>query len=349
MKEVSHPCVPPISHAHGGGLPVSLNPQASEFIPSKKGESPGRASATPARAPAAPAPAAAAAITASAAVVATTRKVSSSRQDCRRDPLAPAGKLSKERRSSAGEKHIRHHDGVERPPSRNGELHVLHGATAVVNDSATTAVTMRAVVGTRVNSTRIHSSSTRSGSTRCANSVTSANASLGTDARSVALEKPERKRAGRNSHRNKHGSSEGVVPKKAGGGGTHQGRRNGGPGWIMGGNGGISPPCSAYSSSTPPTTLVAAATVPQRRPSSSSCGRRRSAASRCVYRRISWWPRGTSIAEALRRIGYAPSRVSSFGFVYVRPSGIVATCFDAIHPRVFFLKYEMIYTYWYVV
>ncbi|CAM9579531.1 unnamed protein product, partial [Laminaria digitata] len=255
MKEGTHPRVPPVSHARGGSLPASLNPQASEFIPSGTSESAGNAAA--------------------AATAATARRAPLPHQDYRRlDAPAPssATKLSRKRSTTAGEKNSRQHGGAGRREglSRNGDIRALHGvaAAAATKESATT---MRVALGTT--STRAHS--TRARSTRSSSS----SASLGANA-NAALEKPERRRGGGRSAstRNKQGSSEGVVAKQASGGRTREGRNA--PGGMMGGYDGDSP-WSVHSSatSTPTAAAMASAAMPHRRPSSSAIDRRRAVAS----------------------------------------------------------------------
>lgn len=253
MKEGTPPCVPLVSHARDGSLQASLNPQASEFVPSGTSVSAGRAAAS------------------SVSATATARRASAlSHQDCRLDAPAPPAKQSR-KRSIAGDRNSRQHGRVGRREgaSRNGDIRAVHGSAA--NESATAVVSMRALG---------------------ASARTSSSASLGTNA-GAALEKPERRRGGRNaSTRNKNGSSEGVVEKQTRGGRTRQGRDA--PAEqerLMGGYDGDAA-CSVHSSATsgPTKEAVASPAMPHRRPSNSAIDRRRSAASRWVYRRIRWCP-----------------------------------------------------------
>ena len=163
MKEGTNLYVPPVSHAGGGSSQASLNPQASEFIPSGTSGSAGRAAAT---------------------ATATARRAPPSHQDCRLDAPAPSSAKLLKKRSTAGDNTSLQHGrpGRREGSSENGDMHVLHGAA--VNQSAT-AVTMRAL-GTN----------TRARSSTSARPDSSSNASLGADA-SAALEKPERRRGGR--------------------------------------------------------------------------------------------------------------------------------------------------------
>lgn len=258
MKEGIHPYVPPVSHTRDGSIEVSLNPQASEFIPSGISGSAGRAAVS---------------------ATATARRVALS-QDCRLGAPAPSTKQSR-KRSTAGERNSRQHGraGRREGPSRNADLRVLNGAA--INESASAvAIAMRAL-GT--------------------NTCTTSSASFGTNA-GAALEKPERRRGGRNaSTRNKNAINEGIVAKQASGGRTRQGRDT--PAEqerILGGYDGDAPgSVHSPATSTPITAAagaVASPAMPHRRPSSSTIDRRKSAASRWVHRRTEWCPREKSLA-----------------------------------------------------
>ena len=251
MKEGTHPYVPPVSHARGGSIEASLNPQASEFIPSGTSGSAGQAAAA-------------------AATTATARKAALSHQDYRLDAPAPSTKQSR-KRSTAGERNSRQHGrtGRSEGPSRNPDLRVLHGAA--VNESAT-AVAMRAL-GTNTRT----SSSARFG--------TNAGAAL------EKPERRRGGRSASTRNKNGISGGVVATHTINSTGGTRQGRDAPAEqeSMMRGYDGDARRFVHSSATSTPATAAAAAAAassaMPHRRASSSTIDRRRSAASRWVHRR----------------------------------------------------------------